>query len=71
MRFGAEVSELPLKQYDHLMDASRYALHTALAPLPAPPTPGWNGICGGVIGYERQQPADQFPTYLCYTVHCR
>ncbi len=30
MRFGAEVSELPLKQYDHLMDASRYALHTAL-----------------------------------------
>jgi hypothetical protein len=24
------VSELPLKQYDHFPDATRYALHTAL-----------------------------------------
>jgi hypothetical protein len=24
------VTELPLKQYDHSMDASRYALYTAL-----------------------------------------
>ena len=30
VRSGAEASELPLKQYDHAMDASRYALHTAL-----------------------------------------
>src|SRR5689334_14235317 len=29
-RAGAEASELPLKQYDHAMDATRYALHTAL-----------------------------------------
>jgi hypothetical protein len=27
---GREVSELPLKQHDHALDASRYALHTAL-----------------------------------------
>ena len=26
-------SELPLKANDHLMDATRYALHTALRPL--------------------------------------
>ena len=27
---GAALSELPLKQNDHAMDATRYALHTAL-----------------------------------------
>ncbi len=30
VRSGAEVSELPLKQYDHALDATRYVLHTAL-----------------------------------------
>ena len=28
---GAAVSELPLKQNDHAMDATRYALHTFLS----------------------------------------
>ncbi|HEY7343112.1 MAG TPA: hypothetical protein VH591_19725 [Ktedonobacterales bacterium] len=27
---GDGISELPLKQYDYLMDASRYSLYTAL-----------------------------------------
>ncbi len=31
VRSGDALAELPLKQYDHALDATRYALHTALA----------------------------------------
>jgi hypothetical protein len=36
---GERVSELPMKQNDHAMDATRYALYTALARARA--TEGW------------------------------